>query len=117
MLARPSEYLEIEVVVDKPKKSSWWWRWSLYIIYPLCGVVLLLIALLMSLTVIGFFLAIPMFAGALGGLAYPFTFKYNHYKFQKVNCPKCHHRKRILPKAPAYTCVKCRARIGINWIE
>lgn len=117
MLTKPTDYVETEAIVIKPKKSSWWWRWTLYIIYPILGLVGLILALLLSITIIGLFIALPLFAGSFAALAYPFTYKINHLKIQKIDCPRCDHTKRIMAKTPAFNCNKCKIRVGINWIE
>ncbi|MFS0559600.1 hypothetical protein AB1K91_02565 [Terribacillus sp. 179-K 1B1 HS] len=75
------------------------------------GFVLALIALLLTITIIGFVIAIPVWLGAFAAFAYPFIYE------AKIECPNCGKKRFVRKKQETAICLRCRTPIKVEWID
>ncbi|SET69430.1 Zinc-ribbon containing domain-containing protein [Oceanobacillus limi] len=107
------EYMTLEITKKKPKKLSWAWRIPAMVVLPAIALFMTLIGLLMSLTIIGFIFAIPLFMGALGMAVYPFA--PGKFKSYKVTCPNCDKKATVLQDREDFKCRRCGMPVALKW--
>ncbi|HAM81610.1 DUF2614 family zinc ribbon-containing protein [Ornithinibacillus bavariensis] len=112
-MSQAYEYVTIEVTKKKPKKIHWLWRIPAMIYMPLVALFLILTGLIMSLTIIGFFFALPLFTIAIPIAVYPFA--PGKFKTYKVTCPNCEKKTIVYQDREDYKCPRCRIPVAIKW--
>jgi hypothetical protein len=67
--------------------------------------------LIVSITIIGLIVGIPIMAGSLAMLAYPFIYE------AKIECPNCGKKRYVRKKQDTAHCIRCKVPMQIEWID
>lgn len=99
------------VTLKRSEVKAGWKRWVLNVFSIINGLFLSIIALIFTVTIIGFFFAIPVWLGAFASFMYPFMYG----TFTK--CPNCGKKLGVLKKSDSAKCGRCKLPIKVEWID
>ncbi|MBS9803104.1 hypothetical protein J4052_09025 [Bacillus toyonensis] len=72
------------------------------------GIFGILLSVILGITIVGLFFAIPLFLFSLG-------FIYAAFEKQEVQCPNCNHKLRITKGNSYFDCGGCKKRTLVVW--
>lgn len=72
------------------------------------GIFGILFSVILGITIVGLFFAVPLFLFSLG-------FIYAAFEKQEVQCPNCKHKLRITKGNGYFDCGSCKKRTLVNW--
>lgn len=72
------------------------------------GIFGIIFSVILGITIIGLFFAVPLFLFSLG-------FIYAAFEKQEVQCPNCNHKQRITKGNGYFDCGSCKKRTLVEW--
>ncbi|WP_242280740.1 hypothetical protein [Bacillus cereus group sp. BfR-BA-01347] len=72
------------------------------------GILGILLSVILGITIVGLFFAVPLFLFSLG-------FIYAAFEKQEIHCPNCNHTRRISKGTGSFDCGSCKKRTLIEW--
>ncbi|PGL92428.1 hypothetical protein CN943_22035 [Bacillus thuringiensis] len=72
------------------------------------GIFGIIFSVILSITIVGLFFAIPLFLFSLGLI-------YAAFEKQEIQCPNCNHKQRITKGNGYFDCGSCEKRTLIEW--
>ncbi|MED2186825.1 hypothetical protein [Bacillus wiedmannii] len=72
------------------------------------GILGITFSIILGITIIGLFFAVPLFLFSLG-------FIYAAFEKQEVQCPNCKHKLRITKGNGYFDCGSCKKRTLVEW--
>ncbi|AYF06567.1 TPA: hypothetical protein QCY18_003827 [Bacillus cereus] len=72
------------------------------------GIFGILFSVILGITIVGLFFAVPLFLFSLG-------FIYAAFEKQEVQCPNCNYKRRISKGNGHFDCGSCKKRTLVKW--
>ncbi|WP_346817376.1 hypothetical protein [Bacillus paramobilis] len=94
----------IEVSQKKSSRKEKFGRKALLVF----GIFSIIISVILGITIVGLFFAVPLFLFSLG-------FIYAAFEKQEVQCPNCNHKRRVTKGAGYFDCGSCKKRTLVEW--
>lgn len=72
------------------------------------GIFGILLSVILGITIVGLFFAVPLFLFSLG-------FIYAAFEKQEIQCPNCNHKQRITKENGYFDCESCKKHTLVEW--
>ncbi|MED2754029.1 hypothetical protein P4278_28850 [Bacillus thuringiensis] len=72
------------------------------------GIFGILLSVILGITVVGLFFAVPLFLFSLGLI-------YAAFEKQGIECPNCNHKQRITKGTGCFDCGSCKKHTLVKW--